>query len=147
MDHTCKQDEIVAHLGNESLQCTLVQKLYSQCWVNDEVVNFIIQMLEIQQVIKDNNVLIMQSFFMSEALIGAKGSLGRATTWVRKQIRKDGNIYTYSKIVVPINIKRTPWACAVVVVISREIMYYDSMLCLVNGQPYLTALVSFMDYM
>jgi len=104
MDHTCKQDEIVAHLGNESLQCTSVLMLHSHCWVNNEVVNFRIQMLEIQQVTKDNNMLIMQPFFMPEALIGAEGSLGRAKgqkadwkRWEHLHIQQDSGTYQYKE--------------------------------------------------
>ena len=118
MDHTCKQDEIIACVGNKLLQHTSVLMLYSGCCVNNEVVKFIIQMLEMQKITKENKVLIVWSYFMAEAQLSAKGPLWRARRWIRKQHGKDVNMYAYNKLVIPINIKRTHWAHAVVHVIS-----------------------------
>lgn len=99
-------------------------------WLNDEIINFCMSMLEERDIqLCDLNPNRMKShyfnsFFM-EKLLGRghmKYNYAEVARWTRRF-----DIFARDKIFIPINISNTHWTIAIVLIQLKEIHYYDSM--------------------
>jgi Ulp1 family protease len=108
-------------------------------WLNDEVVNFYMSMLQerdlqlVAQNVKRLSSHYFNSFFISKLLEQGKYSYNNVRRWTKKF-----NILEKEKIFCPVNISNTHWTLAVIYMQQQEIHYYDSMSS--SGEFYLQAL-------
>lgn len=98
-------------------------------WLNDEVINFYIEILKEYSAAKRNedeqfpNVHLHNSFFYAK-LAGERGGYNyrNVRRWTRKV-----KIFDKDVVVIPINRGNTHWTCAAIFPRRKEIKYYDSM--------------------
>lgn len=109
-------------------------------WLNDEVVNFYMSMLQE----RDERLCTetpgrlsshyFSSFFLTKLLERDTYNYSNVKRWTKKF-----DVLSKDKIFCPVNISNTHWTMAVVFVQRKEIVYYDSMSA--SGQRYLQALL------
>lgn len=115
--------------------------LRPRTWLNDEVVNFYMAMLQErdERLSKANpnrtTSHYFNSFFMTKLQEGNGYSYAGVKRWSKKF-----DLLSKDKIFVPININNTHWTLAVVYIQKKEIHYYDSMSG--SGRKYLQPLLN-----
>ena len=120
---------IAARKGNESVDLGSLQRLVTETWLNDQVINFIAKQV-IQQGTSD--IYCYSSYFFSKLLhnSSAAGRYDFATVrnWHRsRELRQTGTtIFDYKHLLVPINKDNYHWLLAHVDIESRKICLYDS---------------------
>lgn len=92
-------------------------------WLNDEVINFYMNLLmERSQLKKENgypSVHSMNTFFIPRLLQGGHQSVRR---WTRKI-----DVFAYDIIPVPVHVGNVHWCMAIINLKEKYIKYYDSM--------------------
>ena len=134
--------EILARHGGVSVQRENMRTLKPRVWLNDEVINFFLQICLAK---RDKKLCVEQPgrkrahFFCTlflQALFDKKNKDERlwgrycyknVQRWGRKVPGKD--IFNLKYVVCPININAVHWTCAVIFVEEKRIQYYDSMGC------------------
>lgn len=102
--------------------------LEPRTWLNDEVINFYMCLLQDRDEKKgksDNNYVTshyFNSFFFSKLVEGGEYEFKNVRRWSRKF-----DVFSKDKVFIPINISNTHWTLAVVFMRKKEIHYYDSM--------------------
>lgn len=120
-----------------------ISKLSCLCphsWLNDEIVNFYMCMLQERdtKLCAESNGQrrpshYFNSFFMSKLLENGQYNYAFVRRWSKKV-----DVFAMERVFIPINLNNTHWAMSVVYVQKKEVYYYDSM-CM-NGQKYLDAI-------
>jgi sentrin-specific protease 1 len=110
-------------------------------WLNDEVVNFYMAMLQERDArlcsAGDGTRLpshYFNSFFMTKLLENGQYNYGQVKRWSKKF-----DVFALDRVFIPINLNNTHWVMAVVYVQKKEIHYYDSMSG--SGKRYLDAML------
>jgi len=114
-----------------------IQVLKPGTWLNDEVINFYMSMLQE----RDSQLAVegrrtshyFNSFFMSKLLEREQYAYSNVRRW-----SKSFDVFSKDKIFIPVNIHNTHWTMAVVFIVKKEVHYYDSMSG--SGRKYLSAL-------
>ena len=120
-----------------------IQVLKPGAWLNDEVINFYMSMLQE----RDSQLSAggggggggrrtshyFNSFFMSKLLERDQYTYSNVRRW-----SKTFDVFSKDKIFIPVNIHNTHWTMAVVFIAKKEMHYYDSMSG--SGRKYLSAL-------
>jgi sentrin-specific protease 1 len=98
-------------------------------WLNDEVVNFYMAMLQERDArlcSASNGTRLpshyFNSFFMTKLLENGQYNYGQVKRWSKKF-----DVFALDRVFIPINLNNTHWVMAVVYVQKKEIHYYDSM--------------------
>ncbi len=96
-------------------------------WLNDEVINFYMSMLQERNTInseklKTKSSHYFSSFFLDRLVANGQYSYGNVKRWTKKF-----DVFEKDKIFIPVNIMNTHWTMAVVFVQRKELHYYDSM--------------------
>jgi sentrin-specific protease 1 len=113
--------------------------LRERTWLNDEVINFYMSMLQerddrlCQEQPGRSSSHYFNSFFMSKLLEKGTYTFSNVRRWTKKF-----DVSSKDKIFLPVNISNTHWTLAVVYVRKKEIVYFDSMNG--DGTRYLQAL-------
>lgn len=118
--------------------------LRPRAWLNDEVVNFYMAMLQERDAgrcASGNGTRLpshyFSSFFMTKLLEGGKYDYARVRRWTKKV-----DVFALNKVFIPINLDNTHWVMAVVYVRQREVHFYDSLSG--GGQRYLEAILQWL---
>jgi sentrin-specific protease 1 len=113
-------------------------------WLNDEVVNFYMAMLQERDArlcsASDGTRLpshYFNSFFMTKLLENGQYNYGQVKRWSKKF-----DVFALDRVFIPINLNNTHWVMAVVYVQKKEIHYYDSMSG--SGKRYLDAMLDWL---
>ena len=107
-------------------------------WLNDEVINFYMHMLQHRDIkLSEQNNTMLRSWFASTFFFVKllnDGNDRYEYNNVRKWTRKI-DIFSADKVLIPINLTNTHWTMLVFYMLLKEIHYYDSMSK--NGDKYI----------
>lgn len=140
-----RSDEVVIDKFNVQMRRRDITTLRDGCWLNDEVINFYMQLLKQRDALlceADPSRLpnrFMNSFFVHK-LIDAESK------YVYSNVRrwtKSFDVFQSDKIFFPVNLSNTHWTLAVIHMKERYIAYYDSMAG--SGSKYLKALLQWVQ--
>ena len=164
LDRIITDEEIENYIYGPSNDDTIIDKfnvnftrrsivtLRDNTWINDEVINFYMQLLN-QREDEISRLSIhslrrpcyfFSSFFVAKLLEGDIYDYTRVKRWTRNTRRQQiRDIFTYHELFFPINIRNSHWAMATINITNKTINYYDS-----QGHPgtrYLQALKRWLD--
>jgi len=137
--------DVMVNKFNVALERVKIQVLRPATWLNDEIINFTMSMLQ-----ERDNLLcanspdrrsshFLNSYFIDRLLDTERGYLySNVRRWTRKF-----NIFEKDKIFCPVNLSNTHWALAVIYMTQKKIIYYDSMSG--SGHTQLKALWKWLD--
>ena len=114
--------------------------LKPRTWVNDELINFYMNMLMVRdEKLSTNNPErrtshYFNSFFMGKLLTDGQYNYAAVKKWSKKF-----DVFEKDKVFIPVNISNSHWTLCVVYVQKKEIAYYNSMRG--SGKKYLDALL------
>lgn len=118
-------DEVLITKFNLSITRRDIATLLGDSWLNDEVINFYMNLL-MERSEGDGNgypkCYAMNTFFMPKVLQQGQSAVRR---WTRKV-----DIFAFDVIPVPVHVSNIHWCMAIISLKERYIRYYDSM-----GQP------------
>ena len=120
-------DEIIIDKFRVSFKHRDLLRLSPGVWLNDEVINFYMKLCEerereLSKIAERRPNLFLNTFFYSKLIDYGRGfKYSNVRKWL-----KGINIFTYSRVFIPINISQH-WSLICVSVSTREIMYLDSM--------------------
>lgn len=108
--------------------------LRPKVWLNDEVINFFMSMLQVRSDAKvlawnSENELPMRkshfftTFFIAKINEGGKYDYGKVQRWTKKF-----DIFSLDKIFMPVNVGHVHWTLMVIFMRIKEIHYYNSMI-------------------
>jgi Ulp1 family protease len=113
-------DRFAIPLSYKDFKC-----LKSCVWLNDNVINFYINMLDSYMKRKGENNLYLQTQFIQKLYENNEYSFDRLKiTWGRKTQKE--NIGDYGKIFVPIHAGENHWVLILINVTGKEMTFYDS---------------------
>nr|XP_029707933.1 sentrin-specific protease 1-like [Aedes albopictus] len=117
------RSEVIINKFNISITRNDLATLIGDNWLNDEVINFYMNLLmeRSEQRADDGlpRVYAMNTFFIPKLLSAGHAGLKR---WTRKV-----DIFTYDIIPVPVHVGRVHWCMAIIDLRNQVIRYYDSM--------------------
>ncbi|XP_058813155.1 uncharacterized protein LOC131677370 isoform X2 [Topomyia yanbarensis] len=115
--------EVIISKFNISITRNDLATLIGDNWLNDEVINFYMNLLIERSELRANEdfprVYAMNTFFIPKLLASGHAGLKR---WTRKV-----DIFTYDIIPVPVHVGRVHWCMAIIDLKNQSIRYYDSM--------------------
>jgi len=113
-----------------------IQTLLHDNWLNDEVINFYMNMLVDRGEKKQGypKVYAMNTFFITRLLQSGHGGVKR---WTRKV-----DIFSMDIIPIPVHVRGIHWCMAIIHLKNRSIKYYDSM-----GAPNIPVLKALEQYL
>lgn len=95
--------------------------LQRRAWLNDEVINFYIALLQARNDASNGKVFFHNSFFYSK--LATQGyEKGRLAKWTKKV-----DLFTFDRIVFPINHNNTHWTSGCINFKDKRIEYFDSL--------------------
>lgn len=122
-------NDIVIDKFNIDITVSKIICLRPSTWLNDEIVNFYMCMLQErdQRLCEASNGQrtpshYFNSFFVSKLLENSQYTYSNVKRWSKKF-----DAFKMDKIFMPVNLNNTHWVMAVVFVQKKEIHYYDSM--------------------
>lgn len=116
-------DEVLVTKFNTSIRRRDIATLMGDSWLNDEVINFYMNLLmERSEQEGRLKVYAMNTFFMPKVLQQGQSGVRR---WTRKV-----DLFSYDVIPVPVHVSGIHWCMAIVNLKEKYIRYFDSM-----GQP------------
>eukprot|EP00903_Cladosiphon_okamuranus_P011577 g10891.t1 len=122
--------EVLVKAFNTDITRRDLRCLLPETWLNDEVVNMYMQLLQVRdnELCKANPNRRPSHFFNSFFLTKLRGydSCGYNYRGVRRWTRKV-KIFEMDKVFVPVNVSNTHWCMAVIYVQEKRINYYDSL--------------------
>jgi len=119
-----RQDEVLTVKFSIDMTCKKLQCLKNTDWLNDEVINFYLNMIKERNDKHSNKypkVYVFSTFFYAK--LTERNSYGYANVkrWTRKV-----DLFEYDKIIIPIHLS-VHWTLAVINLRDERFEYYDSM--------------------
>jgi sentrin-specific protease 1 len=114
--------ELVASRNNIEVTRDKLTCLRDREWLNDEIINFYFDMLN---ELGDRKTYLWNSFFWLKLSGDGQGYNYKAVQ--RWTTRKKVDLFSYERIIVPMNIGRNHWALGVVDLGEKTVCYYDSL--------------------
>ncbi|XP_055370870.1 sentrin-specific protease 1 isoform X2 [Condylostylus longicornis] len=131
-------DEVLIQKFNMSIRRRDIQTLVGDTWLNDEVINFYMNLLmergEIRASENYPKVYAMNTFFIPRLMSSGYSAVRR---WTRKV-----DLFSYDIIPVPVHVGGVHWCMAIIHLKNKTIKYYDSM-----GTPNLRVLQALEQYL
>ncbi len=126
-------DKLLIEKFNIDISVNKIKTLRDNSWLNDEMVNFYMKMLnerENELVVKypiKKKSYFFNSFFVNRLVDNESG--GYCYDNVKRWTKKAGieNIMEFERIFFPVNVNNTHWTLAVVYLHAKRVLYYDSM--------------------
>lgn len=136
LQHTTDMGKHIITKFNVDINVQKIMCLNPGCWINDEIINFFMQMLlEKNNCCKSKQSFFLSSFFMERLLCtDKKYKFDNVRNWT-----KTINIYDQEHIFIPVNVSNTHWTLVVVSMLNRTIYYYDS--CGKSGLKFMNAVL------
>jgi hypothetical protein len=130
--------EVIRSYGADTIQRASLETLRPGVWMNDEVISYYFKMLARSDRRKKKDMQASErchffnSFFMTKLLneghydpaIDGMYDYSKVRAWSKKV--PGGNIFSLGKIIIPINVGRIHWRCAVIYMQEKQIVMYDS---------------------
>lgn len=119
---------VVQDLFGITMRYNTVHCLAGKQWLNDEVLNFMGNLLMVRdsalcsQEIGRKRTLIMNTHFMSTLYKNGAYNFESVSRWTKKQ-----NIFDCRRILIPINTGQWHWHLAVVDMLEKCLLFYDSL--------------------
>lgn len=115
------KNEVLVTKFNMSVTRNDLSTLDGLNWLNDEVINFYMELLKLRSEEVDHlpKVHVMNTFFIPKLLSGGHSGVRR---WTRKV-----DIFSYDIIPVPVHVGGVHWCMSVINIRDKAIRYYDSM--------------------
>jgi Ulp1 family protease len=139
---------IVARTSTTTIQLQSLQTLHLQTWINDEVINFYLLLLNQ----RDEFIAwkhgrprshCFSSFFMTSFLSDTDTyQFHLVQRWANHVPGK--NIFTLELLVFPINISNNHWTCVIAYMQTKQLHYHDSSAG--SGDLYLNAVMQYIKY-
>lgn len=121
-------DKEVTEKFGLSITGTTLQCLRHGQWLNDEVINFYLQLVQQRAVDQPNlfrSCFAWNTFFWQKLSEDGRGySFKSVQRW---SIRKKVDVFSFDLMIVPINVGRTHWALGFVDLKKERICYWDSL--------------------
>lgn len=118
-----EQEQLISKFGL-TIRRFDIQTLCGSNWLNDEVINFYMNLLtERSQLRADQGypkVYAFSTFFMSRLTLSGHAGVRR---WTRKV-----DVFSYDIVPVPVHVGGVHWCMAIIDFRSKSIRYYDSMI-------------------
>jgi sentrin-specific protease 1 len=131
---TTTKHKIVTNKFNIDMTRNKIRCLIPYTWLNDEVINFYMRLL--QQ--RDDKLVELEerkvsshyfsSFFIVKMYKWSNDVQGEYTYSYIKRWTKNFNVFLKDKIFIPININNTHWTLIIVYIQLKIIRYYDSLM-------------------
>ncbi|EDV99675.1 sentrin-specific protease 2 isoform X2 [Drosophila grimshawi] len=115
-----KPDKVLISKFSLSIKREDIRTLTGSCWLNDEVINFYMNLLTDRSQRKDTlpSVYAMNTFFVPRLLQG----YSNVRRWTRKV-----DIFSKDIIPVPVHVSNVHWCMAIIHMKNKTIHFYDSM--------------------
>ncbi len=116
-------------------------------WLNDEIINFYMEMLNerdaalVQAGLRTKRNHFFNSFFFSKLVDEGGYNYANVRRWT---IRAKVNIFERDLVIIPVNVNNNHWTLLVIDMEAKEIRYYDSMVSKAAAAKYTKAA---MDYL
>jgi Ulp1 family protease len=124
-----RNTEVLIDKFNVEMTRHSMTTLRDNCWLDDEVINFYMQLLKQRdEALCATNPqrrpsLFMNTFFMQKLLDTPTGyCYANVKCWTKKF-----DVFAHDKMIFPINLNNTHWTLLVIYFQRRRIQYYDSM--------------------
>ncbi|XP_023164790.2 ubiquitin-like-specific protease 1 [Drosophila hydei] len=117
-----KADQVLISKFSLSITRNDIRTLAGSSWLNDEVINFYMNLLTDRSQRKEGklpSVYAMNTFFVPRLLQGGYSNVKR---WTRKV-----DIFSKDIIPVPVHVSNVHWCMAIIHMKNKTIRYYDSM--------------------
>lgn len=121
-------DTVVTMKFNIDISSRKLQCLQPRSWLNDEIINFYMAMLQEREDMLCGNDSqrkkshYFNSLFMGKLLEGQQYQYSRVKRWSKKV-----DVFSCRRIFFPINISNSHWTLLVIWMDEKKIVYYDSM--------------------
>ncbi len=131
-------DKFSMHITRKDLK-----RLDNGCWLNDEIINFYIEMLKerdsrLSTSLHDRiSSHYFHSIFYMKLMENGVYNYANVRRWTKKV-----DIFSKHKVFFPINLNNNHWVLAVAHIVSKTIVYYDSFAG--NGVPHLRNLLKWL---
>ncbi|WOO79693.1 Sentrin-specific protease [Vanrija pseudolonga] len=112
-----------ATLGSAELSSSSLQRLKPDVWLNDEVINFYVELINTRAKDDGRPLHCLNTFFYEK--LSVAGYAGAKLARWTKRMKLD--IFALDKLLIPINHGNSHWVCAVINFKQRRIEYYDSL--------------------
>lgn len=112
------EEELISGF-NYSINRRLMSCLKPRQWLNDEVINFYLQILKERKTVAKCHFF--TTFFYTKLTQGGKYDYALVKRWT-----KNDDLFAKDKIIVPLHLG-THWTCAVINLRDKRFEYYDSM--------------------
>lgn len=110
--------EVIIDKFNIDMTRSKIVCLRKATWLNDEVINFYMSMLQE----RNTKYHYFNSFFLVKLVENGKYCYNNVKRWTKKF-----NILEKEKIFIPVNLGNTHWTMMVIHMTAKQISYYDSM--------------------
>jgi hypothetical protein len=143
-------DKFSIDMTTSKIKCLNPSQPHASQWINDEVINFYLEMLAEKYHSDTNNLHIFSTFFMEYLSPTATNtsvtsfnytSIARWTHSNRNNI----NIFKKTKVLIPINYHNQHWTLATIYPQRNEVSYYDSMNGHQTAQAYLRIIQQYLS--
>ena len=111
-----------------------IRCLRPRTWLNDEVINFYLSMLQSdlnQCAVGQGKIYSFSTFFMVRLLENNTYKYANVARWTKRV-----DIFSFERVFIPININNTHWTLIVIDITMKTIIYYDAMRG--NGNSWIT---------
>ncbi len=113
--------ELIIEKNNIEITKDKASCLHDREWLNDEVINMYMQILHE----KYNTTFLWNSFFWLKLSSDGKGYNYKSVQ--RWTSRKKIDLFSFDRVIVPMNIGKNHWALGLVDLQEKTIKYYDSL--------------------
>jgi len=123
-------NDVVVSKYNVDLIREKIEVLVPREWLNDEIINFYMNMLlerDVEMCKKYTSRT--RSHFFNSFFIDRLNDSGRGYAYgnVKRWTKKVGDVFAMDKIFCPVNLNNAHWTLAVIFMQKKQIVYYDSM--------------------
>lgn len=121
-------DEIIKHVHiPERITAKNLQNLYKLNWLNDEIINAYIKLINYEQ--KNTEIKIVNTFLYPELEKNFKGNQAGDLKKLERILKRANIDQNSTKIIlIPINIHNSHWLFSKINLETKKITYYDSMI-------------------
>ena len=119
--------EVILTIFNVEVTRLLLSCLMPMVWLNDEVINLWMELMNARDVVLvaldgRRRTYFCNSFFYSKLNEGNVYKYSNVQRWT-----KNIDIFDQEMVIIPVNISNQHWCLAVIYMQKKEIAYYDSM--------------------
>jgi Ulp1 family protease len=118
-------NDVLIDKFNIDMTVAKIRCLRPRTWLNDEVINFYLSMLQSdfnQCAVGQGKIYSFSTFFMVRLLENNTYKYANVARWTKRV-----DIFSFEKVFIPINIKNMHWTLIVIDFTMKTIIYYDAL--------------------